>query len=72
MKKETEKRKEKEKKEEMHTDLHDAFKNIFDERPRDKNASIENFLKEIKDHPETLGKKLTDGEREATDKERSL
>ena len=44
------------KKEEMQTDLHNAFKNIFDERPRDKNASIENFLKEIKDHPETLGK----------------
>jgi hypothetical protein len=28
--------------------------------------------KEIKDHPETLGKKLTDGEREAADKEISL
>ena len=37
------------KKEEMQTDLHDAFKNIFDERPRNKNVSIENFLKEIKE-----------------------
>ena len=60
------------KKKEMHTDLHFAFKIISDERPRDKNASIENFLKEIKDHPETLGNKLSDGEREATDKEISL
>ena len=40
----------------MQTNLHDAFKNIFDERPQDKNASIENFQKEIKDNPETLGK----------------
>ena len=60
------------KKEEMQTDLHDAFKNIFNERPRDKNASIENFLKEIKDHPETVGKKLTESEKLATDKEISL
>ena len=36
------------KKEEMHTDLHDAFKNIFDERPRDKNATIENFPRRSK------------------------
>jgi hypothetical protein len=43
----------------MQTDLHDAFKQIFDERPRDKNVSIENFLKEIANHPETMGKKLT-------------
>ena len=56
----------------MQTDLHNHFKNIFDGRPQDKNTSIENFLKEIKDNPETLGKKLTDGEREATDKEISL
>ena len=57
----------------MQTDLlHNAFKNIFDERPRDKTAWIENFLKEITDHPETLGKNMTDGEREATDKELSL
>jgi hypothetical protein len=42
----------------MQTDLHDAFKQIFDERPRDKNVSIENFLKEITDHPETMGENL--------------
>ena len=56
----------------MQTDLHDAFKNIFDERPRNKNVSIENFLKEIKDNPETIGKKLTDSEKIANDKEISL
>ena len=38
-------------------------KKIFDERPRDKNVSIENFLKEISNHPETMGKKLTETER---------
>ena len=48
-----------EKTEEMQNDLHDAFKNIFDAKPRGKNVSIENFLKEIANHPETLGKKLT-------------
>ena len=57
------------KKENMQTALHDAFKKIFDERPQDTNASIENFLKDIKDNPETLGKKLMDGERDETDKE---
>jgi hypothetical protein len=50
--------------EEMQTDLHDAFKQIFDERPRDKNVSIENFQKEIANHPETMGKKLTESERQ--------
>ena len=30
-------------------------KSLFDER--DKNVSIENFLKEIKDNPETIGEK---------------
>ena len=34
--------------------------------------SIENFLKEITDHPETVGKKLTESERLAMDKEISL
>ena len=56
----------------MQTDLHDHFKNIFDERQRGKNASISFLLKKIKDNPETLGKKLKDGEKEATDKEISL
>ena len=60
------------KKEEMQTDLHDAFKHIFDERSRDKNVSIENFRKEITDHPETVGEKLTESEWLATDKEISF
>ena len=51
----------------MQIDLHDAFKKIFDERPRDKNVSIENFLKEIANHPETMGKKLTETERQAAE-----
>ena len=59
-------------KEEMQTDLHDAFKHIFDERSRDKNVSIENFRKEITDHPETVGEKLTESEWLATDKEISF
>ena len=52
-----------EKTEDMQADLHDAFKNIFDARPREKNVSIENFLKEIANHPDTMGKKLTYTER---------
>jgi hypothetical protein len=36
-------------------------------RPQDKNASIEFLFKEMKDNPESLRKKLTNGEREATD-----
>jgi hypothetical protein len=56
----------------MQTDLHDDFKHIFDERPRDKNVSIENFLKEITDHPETMGNIFTESERLASDKEISL
>ena len=56
----------------MQTDLHDAFRDIFDERPRNKNVSIENFLKEIKDNPDTIGKKLTESEKLANDKEISL
>ena len=60
-----------EKTEEMQNDLHDAFRNIFDARPREKNVSIENFLKEIA-HPETMGKKLTETERQAADEEISL
>ena len=58
-----------EKTEDMQNDLHDAFKNIFDARPRGKNASIENFLKEIANNPDTLGKKLTDTEKQAADEE---
>ena len=61
-----------EKTEEMQNDLHDAFRNIFDARPREKNVSIENFLKEIANHPETMGKKLTETERQAADEEISL
>ena len=56
----------------MQNDLHDAFKNIFDARPRGKNASIENFLKENANNPDTLGKKLTYTERQAADEEISL
>ena len=52
--------------------LGSLFKKIFDERPREKNVSIENFLKEIANHPETMGEKLTETERQATDKENSL
>ena len=58
--------------EEMQNDLHDAFKKIFDARPRGKNVSIENFLKEIASHPETMGKKLTDTEKQAADEEISM
>ena len=49
-----------------------TFKNIFDVRPREKNVSIENFLKEIANHPETIGKKLTETEKLAADEEISL
>ena len=48
------------KKEKMQTDLHDHFKNIFDESQRDKNASIENFLKENQQHPQETRNDLAD------------
>ena len=56
----------------MQNDLHDAFKKTFDARPRGKNVSIENFLNEIANHPETMGKKLTDTEKQAADEEISM
>jgi hypothetical protein len=59
-------------KEEVHEDMYEHFKNIFDIRPRKEGTTIESFLKEIKDNPETIGKKLTDAEKEANDKVISL
>ena len=48
------------------------FKNIFDERKREQGETIEKFLGDIKNNPETLAKKLTDLEKEANDKEITL
>jgi len=52
--------------------MYDHFKNIFDERKREQGVTIEKFLGEIKDNPETLAKKLTDLARESNEKEISL
>ena len=52
--------------------MYDHFKDIFNKRPRKEGSSIENFLGEIKDNPETLAKKLTNAEREANEADISM
>ena len=61
-----------EEKEDAHNDMFDHFKNIFDERKREQGETIEKFLGEIQNNPETMAKKLTDLEKEANDKEITL
>ena len=53
---------------EVLTDVHGFYENIFSLRQRPNGVSIENFLGELKDRPEVLNKKLTDAEKEETNK----
>ena len=53
---------------EVLTDVHGFYENIFSLRQRPNGVSIENFLGELKDKPEVLGKKLTEAEKEETNK----
>ena len=50
------------------TDVHGFYENIFSLRQRPDGVSIENFLGELKDKPEVLRKKLTEAEKEETNK----
>ena len=53
---------------EVLTDVHGFYENIFSLRQRPTGVSIENFLGELKDRPEVLSKKLTEAEKEETNK----
>jgi hypothetical protein len=53
---------------EVLTDVHSFYENIFSLRQRPNGVSIENFLGELKDKPEVLNKKLTEAEKEETNK----
>ena len=53
---------------EVLSDVHGFYENIFSLRQRPTGVSIENFLGELKDRPEVLNKKLTDAEKEETNK----
>ena len=53
---------------EVLTDVHSFYENIFSLRQRPTGVSIEKFLGELKDKPEVLTKKLTDAEKEETNK----
>jgi chromosome segregation ATPase len=53
---------------EVLTDVHGFYENIFSLRQRPDGVSIENFLGELKDKPEVLRKKLTEVEKEETNK----
>ena len=53
---------------EVLTDVHSFYENIFSLRQRPTGVSIENFLGELKDKPEVLKKKLTEAEKEETNK----
>ena len=54
--------------EEVLTDMHGFYENIFSLSQRPQGVSIENFLGELKDNPEVIKKKLTEAEKEETNK----
>ena len=57
-----------ENKDELREDMAEFFEDIFKYRPRKENKNIETFLGDIKNHPEVIGKKLTDIEKTTADK----
>ena len=48
--------------------MHGFYENIFSLSQRPQGVSIENFLGELKDNPEVIKKKLTEAEKEETNK----
>ena len=62
-------RKKYENKDELKEDMAEFYEDIFRYRPRKENKNISTFLGDLKDHPEVLGKKLTELEKMEADKQ---